>query len=185
MLHQAPRRPGSRPGPRGVVTSDTVRRSRRLVRLALLPVAVVLLAGCGGAVEVDAPDLSATERERCDALLDDLPEELFGQERREVDPADAPAAAWGDPPVVLLCGVDTPEEYDQFAACSPIGGAGWFMPDSQLRERTGPVEITAMSHTPRVQLVVPAEQRDNGPDSALNQLGPLVVEHLDETLPCH
>ncbi|WP_162599830.1 DUF3515 domain-containing protein [Nocardioides solisilvae] len=147
--------------------------------------AALLLAGCGGAVEVAAPQLPGDDRERCESLVAELPAELFGQERREVEPDAGTTAAWGDPPVVLVCGADEPEEYDEFAACTPVGGAGWFMPDTQLRETGGPIEITAMSHTPRLQVRVPAERRASGADSAMAALGPLVVEHLDETLPCH
>lgn len=146
---------------------------------------LVLLAGCGSAVEVASPSLEGDERSRCEALVAQLPDRLFDQERRDVEPDDGVTAAWGDPAVVLVCGADQPREYDQFASCTPIGGAGWFMPDTQLRETGAPITITAMSHTPRLQVVVPAGLRDRGPDSALVTLGPLVAEHLAETLPCH
>ena len=182
MSSRTTRRPGSLAGPRGVVAFRGV-----VARVAAVGTTALLLAvaGCGNAVEVETGDLSAEDRERCAALVADLPDELFGQERRDVEPEDAPAAAWGDPAAVLVCGVDQPAEYDQFSSCTEIGGTGWFMPDTQLRERGGAVEITAMSHSPRVQLVVPPELRGEGADSALAQLGPLVDEHLVETLPCH
>ena len=60
------------------------------------------------------PALSPADAQACRALLDALPDEVDpGVTRRPVDGDDGRAAAWGDPPVVLLCGVaesDRPEE---------------------------------------------------------------------------
>jgi hypothetical protein len=37
-----------------------------------------------------------------------LPEQVEGQQRRDVEPAGPLAAAWGDPAIVLRCGVGPP-----------------------------------------------------------------------------
>lgn len=156
----------------------------RRQHLAVLA-AAGLLVGCGNGVEVPEPSLDAAGTTACDALVDDLPAELFGSERRETSPADAPAAAWGDPPVVLVCGADVPEQYDEFSACTESAGVGWFIPDEQLQDRGGDVEMTVMSHEPLLQLRVPVERREDGADAAMAELAPLVVEHLTATRPCH
>lgn len=157
----------------------------RLARGALLLAVLAGLSGCGDQVRVSVPELSAEERERCDALLAALPQTLLGGERRETTPAGAPGAAWGDPAVVLLCGAEEPAEYDEFSACTEVDRVGWFVPDQQLRDPQADVTLTAMSHSPRVQLQIPAERRDQGADAAMTGLAPLVHEHLEQTSPCH
>lgn len=151
----------------------------------LVVLGLAALAGCGDQVDVAVPELDADGRARCETLVDDLPEALLGGERREVSPADAPAAAWGDPAVVLVCGAPVPEEYDEFSACTEVGGVGWFIPDSQLVDAGADVEMTALSHSPHVQVTIPAERRSRGSDAVLTSLGPLLREHLRATSPCH
>jgi hypothetical protein len=148
--------------------------------------ALLLVAGCGdGAVELDDPGLSAADREACAALVDDLPGRLFGQDRREVSPDGVPGAAWGDPAVELRCGVPVPPAYDEFAACTEVGGVGWFVPQEQLEDVGSEAVATVLTHTPRVELVVPADYRTIGVDATLAELAPVVREHLAEGDPCH
>jgi hypothetical protein len=77
-----------------------------------------LLAACGedgpatGPVPVPPPDAQAGPEVDavCAALLDALPDEVDpGVERRPVEPDSGRTAAWGDPPVLLECGVAPPE----------------------------------------------------------------------------
>jgi len=157
----------------------------RPVALATALLAPLLLAGCSGAVEVAAPDLDAADRAACEALVDDLPDELFGQERRDVSPDSGVTAAWGDPAVVLTCGAEEPDDFGPFARCSEIDGVGWFMADSELGDTSRSITIAAQSHSPLVTVVVPPEHRRTAPDTALGELSAPVVEHLDETSPCH
>jgi hypothetical protein len=60
------------------------------------------------------PPLAPADAQACRALLDGLPDEVDpGVTRRPVEGDDGRTAAWGDPPVVLQCGVaesDRPEE---------------------------------------------------------------------------
>ena len=63
-------------------------------------------AGCG-AVHLTAPDVSGADRRACLSLVDDLPDHLAEQQRRETEGSPL-GAAWGDPPIVLRCGVGTP-----------------------------------------------------------------------------
>lgn len=116
--------------------------------------------------------------------MDDLPDELFGQGPTEVSPADALARAWGDPAIVLECGVEEPADFDPFSRCSDIEGVGWFIPDRQLKDRESDVVMTTESHTPRVRLSIPADWRQEGPDSALTTLAAPLKEHLTEFNPC-
>jgi hypothetical protein len=82
-----------------------------------VPAAVLtgaLLAGCtssDGPVDVPIPPVGGMQVDAaCAALLERLPVEVDpGVERRPVEPDAARTAAWGDPPVVLECGVRPPE----------------------------------------------------------------------------
>ena len=104
------------------------------------------VSACGdNPVRIDSPGLDAAERATCDALVDDLPDELFDQERRLVAPAATRGAAWGDPPIVLVCGVGEPEEYDEFSLCIEANGVGWFVPPSQEEDGVD-VTITTVGH---------------------------------------
>lgn len=134
---------------------------------ALLATTAVALAGCGGGpVAVDVPPgLSAGDAAACRQLVERLPDTLGGQQRREVEPEGAPAAAWGeDDPIVLTCGADRPPEFTRASACMTADGIGWFAPDDAVQdmgssEDAGPVTLTAMSVTPYVALRVPSQYR--------------------------
>ena len=63
----------------------------------------------------DQEDLSPKAWPRLVRIVADLPRTLVGQERREVEDRER-GAAWGDPPVVLVCGAEVPESFDDFSA---------------------------------------------------------------------
>ena len=106
------------------------------------------------------PALSASDAQACRALLDALPDEIDpGVRRRPVDGADGRAAAWGDPPVVLQCGVaasDRPEEPAQ------VNGVLWSVRDIgagyrwTTQDRVPAVAVDVPDAYPNVaELVVP------------------------------
>ncbi len=127
--------------------------------------------------------MDAADEAACEALLDDVPETLYDEERRLVAPAAARGAAWGDPPIVLTCGVSEPAEFDQFSLCIEANGVGWFVPPSQ-EEEGADVTITAVGHRPRVSVVIPGEYRPEGLASVMANLAPVVDEHLELVDPC-
>ena len=143
----------------------------------LLLVAPVL-AACGGPVDVDVPEMSDAERAACDAFVAALPSTLAEQQRDEVDPSDAPAAAYGDPAIVVRCGVPAPEGFDLTASCEQANGVGYYIPDEQYRDQELDLTLTAAGYRPRVEIVVPAEYRPNGNAAAMSALAPLVKEHF-------
>jgi hypothetical protein len=142
------------------------------------------VSGCGSdPVRVDTPRLDDTGQAACTALVDDLPEELYDEERRLVAPAAAAAAAWGDPPIVLTCGVGVPAEFDEFSLCIEANGVGWFVPPSQEDDGVD-VTITTVGHSPRVAVEIPGEYRPNGLASVMANLAPVVESNLELVDPC-
>lgn len=144
---------------------------------ALLAVGVVL-AACGGPVEVDVPELSGADRDACDAFAADLPGSLAELERVDIDPADAPAAAYGDPAVVVRCGVPAPEGFDVTASCETADGVGYFIPDEQYVDQGLDLTLTAAGYRPRVEIRIPADYRPNAGPAVMSVLAPLIEEHL-------
>jgi hypothetical protein len=144
----------------------------------------VALSGCSGTVTIDDRDLSGADRTACEALVADLPDTLAGEERVAVEPEGALGAAWGDPAYVLTCGVPEPEDYEPTAECNVIAGIGWYVTDDQLSNQGEDATPIALSRTPYVEVLVPAEHRTEGIDRALAELAPALQEHLGEGLSC-
>ena len=68
-------------------------------------------------VVVDTPDVTPEADLACPVLMGQLPLELAGETSRQVDSDSLFAYAWGDPPVVLVCGVAPPAGY--------VADSGW------------------------------------------------------------
>ena len=71
------------------------------------------------------PQVSAEDLAACNEFIDDVPRRLAGEERRKVNPANSLGAAWGDPAIIVRCGVDVPAEFDEFAACEVANDVGY------------------------------------------------------------
>jgi hypothetical protein len=81
-------------------------------------VAALLLAACSGdgSVRVAAPSASGSAAKQCAALKAALPATLDQEKTRGTSPDSATAAAWGDPAIVLRCGVPIPAVLNPHAA---------------------------------------------------------------------
>lgn len=157
-------------------------RTRGVCASACLGAVLVAAVGCGGgdAVEIDAPDLTPADAMACRELVADLPDVLAGQERVDVTGDSGFGAAWGDPAIVLTCGVGEPEGFTDTATCVQVDRTGWFVPDDVLLsdDETLDVTTTELNFSSRVELVVPGELRPEGFTNAVGALAPLVAEHL-------
>ncbi len=77
---------------------------------------------------VPLPSLAPDQVAACRALLEALPRELDpGVERRSVGADPGRVAAWGEPAVVLACGVAPPDRPDEPAS---VNGVVWSVRDS-------------------------------------------------------
>ncbi len=71
------------------------------------------------------------------------------------------AAAWGDPRIVLRCGVPTPAGYEKTSEMVVVNGVSWF-----AQEQTAGYLFTAVGRSPVVEVYVP--------DTHQPQINPLV-----------
>lgn len=169
---------------RGLARS-TARRpssSRTAGVVALTLLALSALTGCGDdEVQVRPYDVSAAGRQECAALIDALPETVSGKKVRAVS-GPAYAAAWGDPAIILRCGVGKPEGFDKFSACQRADGIDWFVPEEVFEDQSADVLMTTVGRSPAVDVLVPARYRPTlGP---MIDLAPALKAHTTATTPC-
>ena len=131
------------------------------------------VAGCSS----DLPAVSEDDATACADLTAALPDRVAGEDLS--DDSDR-TASWGD--IELTCGVGVPAAYDDFAACSVVGGVGWFLPPAELGDPAADILATAMTYSPRVSVLIPAA--DRGSDAVLADLSPAIEETLTEGDPC-
>ena len=122
------------------------------------------LAGCARSVAVPPPTPSPTgsSARECAQLWAALPGTLEGQSRRATEPDGVTTtAAWGDPPIVLRCGVGRPEDMAPTSEAVEIDGVAWFP-----QELTAGYRFTTTGLGTRVEVTVP--------DAYAPETGPLV-----------
>jgi hypothetical protein len=113
--------------------------------------ATVLVSGCSlGAVDVEPYEAEPGSEQACSALVEALPDVVSDAVRRDVEPVTERTAAWGDPPIVLRCGVPLPEEYRPDAQLFDVESVGWFPVDGE-----GGTFFTATDREPHVEVAVP------------------------------
>jgi hypothetical protein len=111
---------------------------------------------------VDVPPVTPAADASCPALMGTLPLELTGQASRRVQSDSPYAYAWGDPAVVLICGVDRPAGYVAGASAIQINGVQWYV-DTDNPDTT---VWTTIDRPVYVQISLPASV-DSAPVTAL------------------
>ena len=126
-------------------------------------------------VQVDTPEVTPAADLACPVLMGQLPLELAGEPSRRVDSNSPFAYSWGEPPVVLVCGVAPPAGYVVGAATIAISGVEWFVDTSD----PDVVVWTTVDRNVPVQVQVPAST-----DSAsVTALCPVIATALPYTEP--
>ena len=143
---------------------------------------LLLLAGCGGAVEVDPPHPTGSARSACTALSKALPAKVDDQARRTVDPASPFTAAWGDPAIVLRCGVGTPHGFGRASTCMVTNGVGWFIPEDQITGEATDITMTAVGRKAFVEVALPADYFP--PAAAMVDLAKALKQAVPQVRPC-
>jgi hypothetical protein len=100
-------------------------RRVRAVGAAVALAAGIGLVGCGRAVQVTPPQPPSEVRAVCERLAARLPDRIDSERRRKVTPDDPLTASWGDPPMVLRCGVGAPALESPPAPAPQVEGVTW------------------------------------------------------------
>ena len=134
----------------------------------------VLLAltvtGCGNAVE-PGPDAGTGA---CRALVGRLPDQVLDRHRTDLDVTGA--AAWGDPAIVLRCGV--PPTGPTTDPCLEAGGLDW-----TFSETDDTFRFVSFGRTPAVEVTLPTSIDRTTATGALIDLAP-AVKPLPQTARC-
>jgi hypothetical protein len=128
---------------------------------------------------VQVPPVTPEADASCPALMSTLPLQLSGDESRRVKSDSPYAYAWGDPPVVLICGVDRPAGYVVGVSAIQINGVQWYVntdnPDTtvwttvdrpvyvqiSLPSSVDSAPVTAL--TPQISKALPFREPQPGP----------------------
>ena len=145
-----------------------------MTRVAATAIALALLgSGCAASVPVQVAPNAADPG--CAEVIVGLPDDLAGQGRAEVSAQSA--AAWGDPPVVLRCGVEPLGPTT--AECIGVDGVDWVR---QVDAGTGDERYTTYGRAPAVEVSVPVAA-GVGLDAVLGELS-AVVRPLPQARQC-
>jgi hypothetical protein len=139
-----------------------------------LLIMAVGVAACGGSEE---PKLDAAPSARdpgCTSLLSRLPSTVLGRAKGSTDVAGA--AVWGQPPIVLRCGVTPPAPSAD--ACINVDDVDWL-----FTEKASSYVFTTYGRTPATELTVPHEIDRTQAAGAMAQLSP-AVKPLPSTRHC-
>ncbi|MGW2486614.1 DUF3515 domain-containing protein [Streptomyces sp. NPDC001606] len=155
----------------------------------LAPALLVAVAGCssaddGTAVTVPSPD--AKTAPVCRELHRVLPQQLDGRSRNDPGPRSAYTAGWGNPAIILRCGVVRPptmidpkvaEGGDPDAIAGGVDGVDWLME----KQSDGTWRFTTAGRVAYVQVSLPkgmsAQEEGTG---VLTDLAPAVKKAIPE-----
>lgn len=160
----------SRPA-RGLVPGS---RAGRAVGTGLL--AALALVGCAGPVQVEEPDPDAAGRGTCEAVLAALPQQVLDSTSRPTRPGVL-SRAWGDPPIILRCGVAAPPGLTASSDCLEVNGVGWFREDAD-----GGTLFSTIGRAVVVEVGVPSDYAS--PVDVLVDLSGAVSGHDPVEQPC-
>jgi hypothetical protein len=103
-------------------------------------------------LDVPTPPVTAQANQSCPQLVQSVPSRLVGEPARRVRSVSPYVRAWGDPAVVLICGVPRPARFVVGAALIQIDQVQWFVDTSDPNT----VVWTAVDRPVYVQVRVPA-----------------------------
>ncbi|HST82895.1 MAG TPA: DUF3515 family protein [Kineosporiaceae bacterium] len=140
-----------------------------LVGPVLIPTLLLTLVGCSSGATLPEPGPDAGSA-LCTALLTRLPKQVLDRQRTPLDVAGA--AAWGDPAIVLRCGVPAP---GPSGTCLLINGQEWVFTETKAAFR-----FVTHDRDPAVEVTIPTAVNRTTAPGALVDLEP-AVKPLPET----
>jgi Protein of unknown function (DUF3515) len=112
---------------------------------------------------VEVPPVTPEADASCPAVMAALPLDLQGEPSRQVQSDSPYAYAWGEPPVVLICGVERPAGFTVGVSAIQINGVQWYVdisdPDTTV--------WTTVDRPVYIQVSLPAEV-DSAPVTVLS-----------------
>ncbi|WP_314219030.1 DUF3515 domain-containing protein [Streptomyces zaehneri] len=148
--------------------------------IGLPSLALLLLAvGCSSAdgdTSAAVPSPSASVTKLCRNLDEALPSTVDDLGRGDPSPASALTAGWGNPAIILRCGVERPEKMsDESADAVEVDGVGWL-----LEERDGGAfRFTTTLRRAYVEVTIPKDRAGDGM-APLVDLAPSVKKAIPE-----
>ena len=113
-----------------------------------------------------------------------LPDELADQ-RLASKADDGPQASYGDPPIVVSCGVDVPSGFGVGAECQLANGVGWYLsPDKAYEDASLDITATAAGYRPRVGVFIPARYRPAAIAAVMAELAGVVKRYFTKAEGC-
>lgn len=146
------------------------------------------LAGCGSDVSVEPPTPRGADLSQCRSLVAALPDSVVDAGTREVSPDDGLVAAWGDPAIVLRCGVDRPDQLEPTSYCFAVNDVGWFAesdgkPLDGTEQPTSTVVFTTIGRRPYVEVTVPPDD-SRSPVDPLTDVAAAITSNSENVSPC-
>ena len=130
--------------------------------LPVLAAVLITATGCSSAddnARAAVPGPGAEVTELCRNLDKTLPSEVDGQDRRDPEPASALTAGWGDPAIILRCGVARPAKMnDPEADGVEVDGVGWLL----QKQDDGSFRFTSTLRKAYVEVRIPAKRTGGG-----------------------
>jgi hypothetical protein len=124
---------------------------------------------------VEVPPVTAAADAACPGLMSALPLTLAGEQSRRVSSNSPFAYAWGDPPIVLICGVDRPAGFVATSGLIQIDAVQWFVDDSDPDANVW----TAVDRSVYVQLRIPSSLDS----AAATELSTIIAQTLPVQAP--
>ncbi len=131
--------------------------------------------GPAGPLAVPGTDQPGAASASCKDLMSALPDTLAGAQRRTLVVPVEGVAAWGDPAVILRCGVPTPAELTCSAALQGVDTVDWL----QL-QGSGETTYLAADRPVRVAITLP----DGSGTAAIQELSRVVAGTVTERPVC-
>ncbi|CAL9539212.1 hypothetical protein SUDANB58_04211 [Streptomyces sp. enrichment culture] len=151
-------------------------------RFVLVPSALALLlagAGCSpgnGSASAAVPSPGTDAVKLCRNLDGELPSKVDGLDREDPKPRSALTAGWGNPVIILRCGVPRPAAMDDPEADGvEVEGVGWLL----QKRNDGSVRLTTTLRRAYVEVTIPKERTRDGL-APLVDLAPAVKKAIPE-----
>jgi hypothetical protein len=150
--------------------------SRALVVAVLAASAITALSSCSAGLRVPPPELGGVAAYTCAELHGRLPDEVDGHTVTALDPRSPYTAGWGQPTIVLRCGVEVPAALTPTSQTIVVDGVEWFP-----EKLTEGYLFSTVGRALTVDVSVPDAYSPEA--DVLVELSPVVAAHIPTSSP--